>query len=87
MVETNAYETFKNKSIRIEQTIYVQKHSHKLIVVGAGGKRVKSIGKAAREEMQKVLGGVVHLFIQVKIDKDWEERREVFQSLGLKYDV
>ena len=60
MVETNAYETFKNKSIRIEQTIYVQKHSHKLIVVGAGGKRVKSIGKAAREEMQKVLGCVVH---------------------------
>lgn len=87
MVETNVCKTLRNKSIRIEQTIYVQKRSHKLIVVGEAGKRVKSIGQAAREEIQNVLSTVVHLFIRVKIDKNWEERREIFETLGLRYDV
>mgnify|MGYP006126348397 FL=1 len=86
-VETDSWQVLKDKSIRIEQTIYVKKNSHKLIVVGRKGSKIKSVGKAARGEIERVLGEKVHLFVRVKIDQDWGERPEFFRSLGLKYDV
>ena len=86
-VETDSWQVLKDNSIRIEQTIYVKRSSHKLIVVGRKGSKIKSVGKAARGEIERVLGEKVHLFVQVNIDKDWGERPEFFQSLGLKYDV
>ena len=86
-VETDSWQVLKDNSIRIEQTIYVKRSSHKLIVVGRKGSKIKSVGKAARGEIERVLGKKVHLFVQVKIDKDWGERPEFFRSLGLKYDV
>jgi len=86
-VETDSWHVLKDKSIRIEQTIYVKRGSHKLIVVGQKGSKIKSVGKAARREIERVLGEKVHLFLRVKIDQDWGERPEFFRSLGLKYDV
>jgi GTP-binding protein Era len=86
-VETDSWQVLKDNSIRIEQTIYVKRSSHKLIVVGRKGSKIKSVGTAARGKIERVLGEKVHLFIQVKIDKDWGERPEFFRSLGLKYDV
>ena len=86
-VETDSWQVLKDNSIRIGQTIYVKRSSHKLIVVGRKGSKIKSVGKAARGEIERVLGEKVHLFVQVKIDKDWGERPEFFRSLGLKYDV
>ena len=86
-VETDSWHVLKDKSIRIEQTIYVKRSSHKLIVVGRKGSKIKSVGKAARGEIERVLGEKVHLFVRVKIDRDWGERPEFFRTLGLKYDV
>ena len=86
-METDSWQVLKDKSVRIEQTIYVKKSSHKLIVVGRKGSKIKSVGKAARREIGRVLGKKVHLFVRVKIDQDWGERPEFFRSLGLKYDV
>ena len=86
-VETDSWQVLKDKSVRIEQTIYVKKSSHKLIVVGRKGSKIKSVGKAARGEIERILGEKVHLFVRVKIDQDWGERPEFFRSLGLKYDV
>jgi len=87
MVETNSWQTLADKSVKINQTICVEKQSHKLIVVGKSGGQIKSISKLARMEIEKLLGAKTHLFVRVKIDKEWGERKEYFHSLGLKYDV
>ena len=87
MVETNSWRTLGDKSVRISQTICVERESHKLIVVGRNGDRIKSISKTARKEIEKLLGAKIHLFVNVKIDKGWGDRKDYFQSLGLKYDV
>jgi len=87
MVETNSWQVLADKSIKICQTICVERQSHKLIVVGKNGDRIKSISKAARKEIGKLLSEKTHLIIRVRIDKDWGDRKDYFQSLGLKYDV
>ena len=87
MVETNSWRTLGDKSVRISQTICVERESHKLIVVGKNGDRIKSISKTARKQIEKLLEAKIHLFVSVKIDKGWGDRKDYFQSLGLKYDV
>tara|TARA_Y100000588_G_scaffold384000_1_gene474430 strand:+ start:3141 stop:4052 length:912 start_codon:yes stop_codon:yes gene_type:complete len=87
MVETDSWRTLADKSVRINQTICVERESHKLIVVGKDADRIKSISKAARKEIEKLLGAKIHLFVRVKIDKGWGDRKDYLHSLGLKYDV
>ena len=87
MVETNSWRTLGDKSVRISQTICVERESHKLIVVGRNADRIKSISKTARKEIAKLLRAKIHLFVRGKIDKGWGDRKDYFQSLGLKYDV
>ena len=57
-------------SIRVEQVIYVQKESHKIMVLGKSGKKIKVIGKSSREELTSILGRRVHLFIFVCLVPD-----------------
>lgn len=56
---------------RIAATILVEKASHKGIVIGASGKRIKAIGIRAREEIEKFLGTRVHLETFVKVAEGW----------------
>ncbi|PPR14248.1 MAG: hypothetical protein CFH37_01668, partial [Alphaproteobacteria bacterium MarineAlpha9_Bin7] len=69
----------------IDQTIYVQRKSQKMIVVGKNGARVKSIGSAARSELETVLERRVHLFLHVKVRRDWSERPEHYRTIGLDF--
>ncbi|MBT06029.1 MAG: GTPase Era [Rhodospirillaceae bacterium] len=87
MVGTDGWRTLVDKSVRVNQTICVERESHKLIVVGNNGDRIKAISRAARKGIAKLLGVKTHLFVRVKVDKGWGERKEYFNSLGLKYDV
>ncbi|HHN66889.1 MAG TPA: GTPase Era, partial [Thermopetrobacter sp.] len=64
-VETEQWEERADGSIRIEQTIYVQRDSQKKIVIGKGGQTIKEIGRQAREELSELLGRKVHLFLFV----------------------
>ena len=50
-VETEAWEEKKDGSVRIEQTIYVERDSQKKIVIGKGGQTLKAIGAEARKEI------------------------------------
>ncbi|HEX6978322.1 MAG TPA: GTPase Era [Alphaproteobacteria bacterium] len=86
-VETEKWENFADGSVRIDQTIFVQREGQKKIVIGEKGNRIKSIGAAARAELARVLGRKVHLFLYVKVAEDWAERREFFRAWGLEYDV
>jgi GTP-binding protein Era len=56
-------------------------------MLGKGGARIKSIGTAARAELERLLGRRAHLMLRVKVEEDWAERREHYRALGLDYDV
>ncbi|HUO93965.1 MAG TPA: GTPase Era [Rhizomicrobium sp.] len=84
-VETESWTEKKDKSVRIEQTIYVERDGQKAIVLGKNGKAIKAIGEAARHEMEDLFGRRVHLFLFVKVRENWAEMREHYTSIGLEY--
>jgi GTP-binding protein Era len=57
--------------VRIHATIIVDRDSHKGMMIGAGGRRLKEIGQAARLEIEQHLGMKVFLALNVKVEKDW----------------
>lgn len=77
-VQTEAYETQKDGSIRISQVIYVERLGQKKIVLGNQGSTIKAIGQASREELSSLLGTKVHLFLYVKLQKNWKQRPEEY---------
>ena len=84
-VLTETYSEQPDGSVRIEQVIVIERDSQKGIVIGKGGQTLKAIGAAARAELEELLGCRVHLFIRVKVDKDWAERRSHYAEIGLDY--
>ncbi len=84
-VETETWEEFKNGSVRVSQTIYVERNSQRAIVLGKGGQSIKAIGEAARKELKAMLGREVHLALRVKTREDWAESRELYEAWGLEW--
>jgi len=85
-VETDNWEERKDGSVRIEQTIFVQRPSQKAIMLGEGGQRIKQLGERARAELETMLGRRVHLFLHVRVEKDWPEDRERYEAIGLDFE-
>ena len=79
-------DSFKEEEtlITINATIYVEKKSQKGIVIGEQGKRLKSIGTAARKDLEKTLDSKVMLRLWVKVKKDWTNDRGAMNSMGYK---
>jgi GTP-binding protein Era len=84
-VETTEWKELKDRSIRIEQTIYVERESQRRIVLGTNGAMIKEIGQAARTEIAEIAGVPVHLFLFVKVRERWGEDPERFREMGLDY--
>lgn len=84
-VETELWETRADGSVRIEQTIYVERDSQKAIVLGHKGETIKAIGKAAREEIIEAADQKVHLFLFVKVRENWGDDPERYREMGLDY--
>lgn len=87
MVETETWKELKDGSVRIEQAVIVGRAGHKAMALGKGGQTIKAVGAAAREELAAILGRKVHLFIFVKVDEKWQEKRERYSDFGLDFDV
>jgi GTP-binding protein Era len=85
-VETEKWEEFKDGSVKISQLIRVSRENHRKIVIGEGGKTLKKVGQNSRKELEEILGRSVHLFLFVKIDEQWSERRSYFTEQGLDFD-
>lgn len=66
----------------IEATVFVERESHKGIVIGQGGAMVKAIGKSARLEIEKMSGRKVYLQLRVKVRKDWRDDESVLNRFG-----
>ena len=86
-VETTKFEERKDGSVRIEQTIYIERDGQRAIILGHQGQTLKWIGQTSREELTELLGRKVHLFLHVKVKENWSEERGIYQELGLDFDV
>ena len=84
-VETELWKEMKDGSVRIEQTIYVERDSQKKIVIGKGGQTLKSIGSDARREISAIVEGRVHLFLFVKVRENWGNDPERYREMGLEF--
>jgi GTP-binding protein Era len=84
-VETADWKELADGSIRIEQTIYVERESQRKIVLGAKGQTIKEIGSAARADIGEMAGVKVHLFLFVKVRERWADDPERYREMGLDY--
>jgi GTPase len=84
-VETTDWKPFKNGSVRVEQTIYVERDSQKAIVLGKGGQTIKNISSKSRNELAKILEHDVHLFLFVKVRENWGSDPERYREMGLDF--
>ena len=68
----------------VSAVIWVDRAGHKPIVIGAGGARLKRIGRAARLELNELLGARFHLTLWVKVREDWADDARALRQLGLE---
>ena len=84
-VETELWKDMPDGSARVEQTIYVMREGHKKIVIGEGGRTIKSIGSAARKEIMEAAEQKVHHFLFVKVRENWADDPERYREMGLEF--
>jgi GTP-binding protein Era len=84
-VETETWTERKDGSVRIEQTIYVERESQKKIVLGKSGQSIKAIGEASRRELAEIIEKPVHLFLFVKVREGWGDDPERYRQMGLEF--
>jgi GTPase len=66
----------------IYASILVDRSSHKAMIIGKGGEKLKRIGSEARQDMERLFGGSVHLETWVKVRSGWADNASLLQSLG-----
>lgn len=84
-VETESWKALKDGSIRIEQTIYVERESQRKIVLGKAGQTIKAIGADARKDIAELAETPVHLFLFVKVREGWGDDPERYREMGLEF--
>jgi GTP-binding protein Era len=84
-VETEQWKEQRDGSVRVEQTIFVERESQKKIVIGAGGATIKAISTAARKEISAIAETPVHLFLFVKVRENWGDDPERYRMMGIEF--
>lgn len=84
-VETDQWQVRPDGSVRIEQTIFVERESQRSIVLGKNGQTIKAIGQAARIEICEVAEAKVHLFLHVKVRENWADDPARYREMGLEF--
>ena len=85
-VETDTWTERKDKSVKIEQTIFVDRESQRGIVLGKKGETIKAIGSAARMAMIEFFDRPVHLFLTVKVAEKWADDKAHYENRGLNFE-
>ena len=70
----------------ISATLYVEKKSQKGILIGLGGKNLKSIGTSSRKELERIFQKKVMLKLWVKVKKNWTDNETIMQSMGYRIE-
>ncbi len=84
-VETDSWEQRPDGSVRIEQTVFVERDSQRKIVLGEKGQTIKAIGQAARRDIAEAADTPVHLFLHVKVRENWSEDPARYREMGLEF--
>ena len=84
VIEELAADEHDGELTRIEALIWVETESQKAIVVGRAGRMVKAIGTAARRELERELGGRVHLSLVVRVRRHWRADDGLLDRLGIE---
>jgi GTP-binding protein Era len=67
--------------LHLEAVIYVERKSQKGIVIGKGGRMIRDVGKAAREELERLLGTGIYLGLRVKVHPRWRDDPRVLREM------
>ncbi|MDR1774433.1 MAG: GTPase Era [Clostridioides sp.] len=70
--------------IDVSAVIYCERDSHKGIIIGKNGRKLKGIGKSAREEIEFLLGSKVNLQLWVKVKENWRNSQNYISSFGYR---
>lgn len=70
--------------MRLYCSIVVDRDTHKPIVLGRGGSRIKRVGTEAREELERLFGTRVYLDLHVRVRPGWRESERMLRELGLE---
>jgi GTPase len=84
-VETDAWKELRDGSVRIEQTIFVERESQRKIVLGKDGQAIRAIGSEARKEIAQLIEKPVHLFLFVKVREGWGDDPARYREMGLEF--
>ena len=82
-VEIESYEE-SDRLTKIGAVIYCERKSHKGMIIGKGGRKLKGIGKSAREEIEGLLGTKVYLETWVKVKENWRDSDIALTNFGYK---
>lgn len=82
-VEIESFEE-GDRITEISAVIYCERKSHKAIIIGKGGSKLKGIGKAARIDIEDLLGTKVFLNLWVKVKENWRDSERTIRSWGYK---
>ena len=82
-VEIESFEE-KDKITDIGAVIYCERKSHKAIIIGKGGSKLKGVGKAARTDIEDLLGTKVFLSLWVKVKENWRDNERTIRNWGYK---
>lgn len=83
-VEIERLKQRPNGTYEILAAIYCEKQSHKGIIIGKGGEKLKQIGSHARTDIERFLGSKVYLELWVKIKEDWRNRENFISDIGFE---
>ena len=83
-VEIERMKARKDKEIiDISAVIYCERDSHKGIIIGKGGRKLKGIGKSARQDIELLLGSQINLQLWVKVKENWRNLQNYINNFGL----
>jgi GTP-binding protein Era len=85
-VEIDEFQERDPANTYIAATVYVERESHKGIVIGKGGAMLKRIGSNARLEIERLLDGKVYLELHVKVRPEWRKRESDVRRMGYRPD-
>jgi GTP-binding protein Era len=85
-VQTDQYKERENGVTYIGANIFVERDSHKRILIGAKGSQLRQIGAAARQEIESFLEGKVFLDLWVKVEPKWRRNERILKRFGYSSD-
>lgn len=83
-VEIEKMKQKPNGTYEILAAIYCERQSHKGIIIGKGGEKLKHIGSLARTDIERFLGSKVYLELWVRVKEDWRNRENFISDIGFE---